>query len=103
MERATKDPAHPVDARRGGRIRWLCILELHRRKDRSDRANELTSLNSDPIPAGESINFLIVGVDDRSTIPDDWEDKFGDFAGRRTDVLMIAHIANSGIQLLSIP
>lgn len=66
-------------------------------------ADELTSLNSAPILAGQPINFLIVGVDDRSTIPDDWEDKFGDFAGRRTDVIMVAHITNSGIQMLSIP
>ncbi len=66
-------------------------------------ADELTSLNSSPIPDGESINFLIVGVDDRSTVPDDWVDKFGDFAGRRTDVMMLAHITNSGIQMLSIP
>ncbi|KAA3638270.1 MAG: LytR family transcriptional regulator [Armatimonadetes bacterium] len=66
-------------------------------------ANELTSLNTAPIAAGDSINFLIVGVDDRSTLPDDWEDNFGDFAGRRTDVMMIAHITDSGIQMLSIP
>jgi LCP family protein required for cell wall assembly len=67
-------------------------------------ASDLTSLNTAPIPAGSAINFLIVGVDDRSTIPDDWDDTFGSFAGRRTDVMMIAHVtADSGIQLLSIP
>ena len=67
-------------------------------------ASELTSLNTAPIPEGDSVNFLIVGVDDRSSIPDDWEDTFGDFRGRRTDVMMIAHLTpESGIQLLSIP
>jgi LCP family protein required for cell wall assembly len=67
-------------------------------------ASELTSLDTTPVAAGESINFLIVGVDDRSSIPDDWEDTFGSFSGRRTDVMMIAHLTpNSGIQLLSIP
>jgi len=54
--------------------------------------------------SGQLINFLIVGVDDRSTLPDDWEDNFGDFSGRRTDVIMVAHLVpGSGIQLLSIP
>jgi LCP family protein required for cell wall assembly len=67
-------------------------------------ASDLTSLNTAPIPAGASINFLIVGVDDRSKIPDDWDDTFGNFSGRRTDVMMIAHVTpESGIQLLSIP
>lgn len=67
-------------------------------------ASELTSLNTAPIPEGESVNFLIVGVDDRSSIPEDWEDTFGDFRGRRTDVMMLAHLTpESGIQLLSIP
>jgi LCP family protein required for cell wall assembly len=72
--------------------------------DRID-ASELTSLDSTtPIPSGQSPNFLIVGVDDRSTLPPDWEDTFGDFAGRRTDVMMIAHITeNSGIRMLSVP
>ena len=66
-------------------------------------ASDLTSLNITPLAEGESINFLIVGVDDRSTVPDDWVDAFGDFSGRRTDVMMIAHISDSGIQMLSIP
>jgi len=67
-------------------------------------ASELTALDTAPVAKGESINFLIVGVDDRSSIPDDWEDAFGEFRGRRTDVMMIAHLTpESGIQLLSIP
>ncbi len=68
------------------------------------QASELTSLNTAPLPEGAAVNFLIVGVDDRSTIPDDWDDHFGSVRGRRTDVMMIAHLSpESGIQLLSIP
>lgn len=66
-------------------------------------ASELPSLNIAPIAEGDSINFLIVGVDDRSTVPEDWVDAFGDFSGRRTDVMMVAHISETGIQMLSIP
>ena len=66
-------------------------------------ASELTSLQPVAV-SGEPINILLVGVDDRSGIPDDWDDTFGEFAGRRTDVLMIAHIVPGGsIQMLSIP
>lgn len=66
-------------------------------------ASDLTSLQ--PVTtSGEPINILLVGVDDRSNIPDDWDDNFGEFAGRRTDVLMIAHIVPGGsIQMLSVP
>ncbi len=67
-------------------------------------ASDLTSLDSTPIAPGQSPNFLIVGVDDRSTLPSSWKDTFGDFAGRRTDVMMIGHMTDeSGIQLLSVP
>ncbi|MEN8239379.1 MAG: LCP family protein [Actinomycetota bacterium] len=66
--------------------------------------DELTALTPVPAGPGDPINFLIVGVDDRSTLPDDWEDKFGDFSGRRTDVLIVAHLVpGEGIQMLSIP
>ena len=74
-------------------------------ESRIDRisASELTSLQ--PVAtSGEPINILLVGVDDRSNIPNDWDDTFGEFAGRRTDVLMVAHIVPGGsIQMLSIP
>jgi LCP family protein required for cell wall assembly len=67
-------------------------------------SSELTALAPVASGSGNPINFLIVGVDDRSTLPDDWEDKFGDFSGRRTDVIMVAHIVpGEGIQMLSIP
>jgi LCP family protein required for cell wall assembly len=66
-------------------------------------ASELESLQ--PVAtSGAPVNILLVGVDDRSSIPDDWDDTFGDFAGRRTDVIMVAHIVPGGsIQMLSIP
>jgi len=67
-------------------------------------ASDLVSLDTPVASAGEPINFLIVGVDDRSTLPDDWEDTFGEFAGRRTDVIMVAHmVPGERIQMLSIP
>ena len=60
-----------------------------------------------PVPPGgepEPINFLVIATDDRSNLPEDWEDNFGDFAGRRTDVIMLAHIVpGERIQLLSLP
>jgi LCP family protein required for cell wall assembly len=66
--------------------------------------SELTALAPVAGGSGDPINFLIVGVDDRSTLPEDWEDNFGDFSGRRTDVIMVAHIVpGEGIQMLSIP
>ena len=67
-------------------------------------ASDLSSLQAAPVANGGAINFLIVGVDDRSTVPDDWDDTFGSFRGRRTDVMMLAHVTpDAGIQLLSIP
>lgn len=67
-------------------------------------ASELTSLETVAAAPGAPVNFLFVGVDDRSTLPDDWDDTFGDFAGRRTDVIMVAHLVpGEGIQMLSIP
>ena len=67
------------------------------------QASDLTSLNA-VSASGEPVNFLLVGVDDRSTLPGDWDDTFGEFAGRRTDVIMIAHLVpGESIQMLSIP
>jgi LCP family protein required for cell wall assembly len=67
-------------------------------------ASELTSLNTVAAGSDDIVNVLVVGVDDRSTLPDDWEDKFGEFAGRRTDVMILAHLVpGESIQMLSIP
>ena len=58
----------------------------------------LTAAGSEPE------NFLIVGTDDRSDLPAEWDDTFGDIGGRRTDVIMVGHLVpGERIQLLSIP
>ncbi|MFO7699449.1 MAG: LCP family protein [Acidimicrobiia bacterium] len=74
-------------------------------ESRIDRIAAADVASLAPVTAsGAPINFLLVGVDDRSSIPDDWDDTFGDFAGRRTDVIMLAHlIPGETIQMLSIP
>ncbi|MEN8041457.1 MAG: LCP family protein, partial [Actinomycetota bacterium] len=65
---------------------------------------ELTSLNTIAAGSNDALNVLVVGVDDRSTLPDDWDDHFGEAAGRRTDVMIIAHLVpGERIQMLSIP
>lgn len=48
-------------------------------------------------------NILIVGTDSREGLPDDFEGKFGDFSGARTDVIMVAHVSDGRAQLLSLP
>lgn len=58
----------------------------------------LTAAGSEPE------TFLIVGTDDRTDLPEEWDDKFGSIGGRRTDVMMVAHLVpGERIQLLSIP
>ncbi len=48
-------------------------------------------------------NILIVGSDSREDLPEGFEN-FGDFAGERTDVIMIAHVVpGQNGQLLSLP
>ncbi len=64
-----------------------------------DRIEDLESLQ--PV-AGER-NILVVGTDSRENLPDDFEGNFGDFAGARTDVIMVAHVADGRAQLLSLP
>jgi LCP family protein required for cell wall assembly len=46
---------------------------------------------------------LIVGSDSRANIPDDLEGKFGSFAGQRSDVIILAHVVDGRLQLLSLP
>ena len=72
--------------------------------DRIDSA-ELTSLATLAPGTSDPVNFLVIATDDRSNLPDDWnEDAFGEFAGRRTDVMMLAHmVPGERIQLLSLP
>src|SRR3970040_360114 len=47
--------------------------------------------------------YLIVGSDSRANLPDDLGGKFGDFAGERADVIILAQVAEGRRQLLSIP
>ena len=65
-------------------------------------AEELTSLN--PV-VGVGRTFLIVGSDSRESLPDDFNtDFFGDFAGERADVIMLARFdPGTGVKLLSLP
>lgn len=72
--------------------------------DRID-SEELSSLATVAPGSSEPVNFLVIATDDRSTLPGEWnEDVFGEFAGRRTDVMMLAHmVPGERIQLLSLP
>jgi LCP family protein required for cell wall assembly len=47
--------------------------------------------------------YLIVGSDSRENLPDDLDGSFGDFAGARADVIILAQVADGRRQLLSIP
>jgi len=65
---------------------------------------DLASLSQPAATDAGFVNFLIVGTDDRSAVPGDWEDHFGKVAGRRADVIMVAHLVpGKRLQLLSIP
>jgi LCP family protein required for cell wall assembly len=58
-----------------------------------------------PVPSlaeGEGI-YLIVGSDSRENLPDDLDGSFGDFAGARADVIILAQVVDGRRQLLSIP
>ena len=68
-------------------------------------STELASLSTVAPGSSEPVNFLVIATDDRSNLPDDWnEGAFGEFAGRRTDVMMLAHmVPGERIQLLSLP
>ena len=67
-------------------------------------SEELVSLATVALGSSEPVNFLVIATDDRSDLPEDWEDNFGEFAGRRTDVMMLAHLVpGERIQLLSLP
>ncbi len=58
-----------------------------------------------PVPAlasGDGV-YLIIGTDNRENLPDDLAGNFGDFAGARADVIILAQVANGRRQLLSIP
>ena len=49
-------------------------------------------------------NILVVGTDSRENLPDDFEGKFGNYEGARTDVIMLVHfIPGERAQILSLP
>jgi LCP family protein required for cell wall assembly len=59
-----------------------------------------------PVANDSPRNILVVGVDSRADLPDDFENfgNPGSFAGSRTDVIMLMHfVPGQGAQLLSIP
>lgn len=65
-----------------------------------DRVGPIASLA--PGAAGPE-NLLIVGSDSREDLPPDLEGSFGDFAGARADVIIVAHVADGRPQMLSLP
>ena len=62
--------------------------------------SELASLDA---TAAGPVNYLLVGSDSRENIPEELGGFFGDFGGQRADVIMVAHIAEGRLQLLSLP
>lgn len=64
---------------------------------------ELASL--DIAQTGRPRTFLIVGSDSRERLPEDFPDFFGEFAGQRADVVMLAHMVPGQVraQILSLP
>lgn len=91
--------------RRGGFVRFvgrvfgllllLTILGLGFIEARIERAG--------PIPPSSSDIVLIVGSDTREDLPEDLEGRFGDFAGDRADVIILANPTGADVKLLSLP
>ncbi|MFQ5554167.1 MAG: LCP family protein [Acidimicrobiia bacterium] len=76
------------------------LLWTNSRIDRLD-AEALPSLAT---AAGEKRTILVVGTDDRSSIPDDFDDVFGAFEGSRTDTIILVNLTPGvGAQMLSLP
>jgi LCP family protein required for cell wall assembly len=89
-----------------GAIAWIQNTESKITRISSDELVSLATVApAAPGAAPGPVNFLVIATDDRSNLPDDWDDGwFGEFAGRRTDVIMLAHmIPGERIQLLSLP
>ena len=63
---------------------------------------QLPSLS--PVATAGNRTFLVVGTDDRSTLPPEFDDVFGDFAGSRTDTIILVNFTpNARAQMISIP
>lgn len=48
-------------------------------------------------------NYLLVGTDSREDLPTELGDFFGNFGGERADVIMVIHVADGRLQMLSLP
>lgn len=71
--------------------------------------SKIDRLAADALPSlsvveGDTRTFLVVGTDDRSNIPSDFDDVFGSFEGSRTDTIILVNFTpGEGAQLLSVP
>lgn len=105
--------SHPAAPRRANRVRKVILIGLLLgvaavftavaillwTSSKVDR-QEVATLD----PADGQRNILIVGTDSRENLPDDFEGNFGNFAGSRTDVIMLVHfIPGERAQILSLP
>lgn len=62
--------------------------------------SELAGL--DPPGAGP-VNYLLVGTDSREGLSAELGDFFGDFGGERADVIMLLHVDEGRLQMVSLP
>ena len=78
------------------------LLEEAAAKDQ-DGVDPTESVNTRPKPIPGVTTFLLIGSDDRSELDD--LNNFGDFAGRRADVIVLATIdaTSQDVRLVSLP
>jgi LCP family protein required for cell wall assembly len=110
----TDGPLSPVRRkRRGRRLLWAAVIGIivallwvsgstFLFSSRLDRlpSSELTSLTA---TTGGPVNYLLVGSDSRADLAPEFGDWFGDFGGRRADVIILLHSVGGRLQLLSLP
>ncbi len=63
-------------------------------------ASELPSLDA---PGAGPTNYLLVGTDSREDLPAELGNFFGDFGGERADVIMLFHVHDGRLQMVSLP
>lgn len=109
MATTTTFPPNRAQSRRGGPFRfliWVLAITV------ALAAGGLLYIDSqlEDVGALESLaqhetleTFLIIGSDSRENLPDDLAGNFGDFAGGRADVIILAHVVGGHLQLLSLP
>lgn len=59
-------------------------------------------LNLDAVGPGPT-NYLLVGTDSREDLAPELGSFFGDFGGERADVIMVLHVDNRRLQMVSLP